>query len=159
MAESFTVNSSSSKMAFSKYVDALFDKHKYITFDAPRVGADRSMDQNALLHAWVTEYVAHALKKDKRDVIEGEKEGMKRILKKKFTAMYPEHYSWMVYLIINPLTGYSRKDYTSSKNWKKGEMFLVLTWFQMTAAEDGLILESKGQFAKLQREHNSGVSC
>lgn len=159
MGESFTVNSPSSRAAFSRYVDGLFDKHKFITFAAPRIGADRSMDQNALFHAWATEYIAYTLKKDKRDVIEGEKEGMKRIIKQKFTAMHPEYYSWMVYLIINPLTGYSRKDYTSSASWKRGEMFLVLTWFQMTAAEDGLILESKGQFAKLQREHNgSGAS-
>lgn len=154
MAESFTINSLTSRAAFNKYVDGLYKKYGHITFGAPRIGADRSMDQNALFHVWVTEYIAFKLKKDKRDVIEGEKEGMKRIIKKQFTATHPACYHWMVYLVINPLTGDSRKDYTSSKTWKKGEMFLVLCWFQMVAAEEGLILESKGQFNKLQRESN-----
>lgn len=152
--ESFTINSITSLSAFRKYTEDLFKEHGYITFSAPRIGADRSMDQNALLHVWITEYLALKLKKDKRDVSEGEKEGMKRIIKKEFTSTHPACYQWMVYLVINPLTGYSRKDYTSSKSWKRGEMYLVLTWFQMVAADEGIILESKGQFNKLQRESN-----
>lgn len=154
MAEQWTVNSITSLTAFNKHVERLFAEHKFITFSSPRIGADRSLDQNALFHVWATEYVAYTLKKDKREVSPGELDGMKQIIKKRFTATHPACYEWMVYEIVNPFNGATRKDYTSSKSWKRGEMYLVLDWFQMVAAEDGLILESKGQFAKLQREHN-----
>ena len=60
----------------------------------------------------------------------------------------------MIHEVVNPRNGDTKKDYTSSARWLRGEMFLVLTWMQMIAAEDGLILEAKGQFSKLQREHN-----
>lgn len=154
MGESFTINSEATKIAFSKYVSDLLSEHKYLTFSAPRIGADRSMDQNALFHVWATEYAAYRLRKDKRDVSDGELDGMKRIIKKHFTAAHSEAYGFMVYELVNPFTGEKKKDYTSSKTWKRGEMFMVLTWFQMVAAQDGLILESKGQFEKLQRKQH-----
>lgn len=154
MGESFTINNETSLQAFIKYAGSLYESHKYITFSAPRIGADRSMDQNALFHVWATEYAAYRLRKDKRDVSDGELDGTKRIIKKHFTAAHPEAYGFMVYELVNPLTGEKKKDYTSSKTWKRGEMFMVLNWFQMVAAQDGLILESKGQFEKLQRKQH-----
>lgn len=154
MGESFTINSEISRAAFIKHMNFLYEKHKYITFSSPRIGADRSMDQNALFHVWATEYAAYRLRKDKRDVSDGELDGMKRIIKKHFTAAHSEAYGFMVYELVNPFTGEKKKDYTSSKTWKRGEMFMVLNWFQMVAAQDGLILESKGQFEKLQRKQH-----
>jgi len=156
MAEAFTINSTHTRAAFNNYVDKLYDEHKYITFDAPRIGADRSLPQNAMLHVWAGEYVAYRLNKNKKEVTAGELEGMKQIIKKRFAAAHPDSYSWMVHDVINPFNGASKKGYTSSSTWKRGEMFQVLTWFQMVAAEDGLILESRGEFAKLQREE-SGI--
>ena len=152
--ESFTINSEHSKVAFKKYVDELFEQHRYITFNAPRIGADRSVSQNALFHVWCSEYVAYRMAIHRKEVSKGLLAGMKRIVKKRFTASHPESQGWMVYEVVNPFNGQSKKDYTSSKDWKRGEMFTVLTWLQMVAAEDGLILESRGEFAKLTREHN-----
>ena len=154
MAESFTINSLTSRAAFNNYVDGLFKKHGYITFGAPRIGADRSISQNSLFHVWATEYAAYILRKDKREVLPGELDGMKRTIKQRFTLTYPDCKNWTTYEIINPFTNERKRDYTSSKTWRTGEMFMVLTFVQMTAAQDGLILESKGQFAKNQRKSN-----
>jgi hypothetical protein len=155
MAEQFIVNSLASRMAINKWIDDLYAKHGYITFSEPRIGADRSLDQNALFHVWLTLYIAYSLKIDKREVSKGLIQGMKDMVKRNFTAKYPDCYPWMVFEVLCPITReVTRTDYTSSSDWKKGEMFQVLTWFQMTAAEDGCILESKGQFAKNQRISN-----
>lgn len=150
--ESFTINSITSLAAFKKYVEDIYREKKYITFSAPRIGPDRSLDQNALLHVFCTEYAAFLLNKTKKDITSGELDGMKRIAKKKFTSAHPNHYHWMVHKVINPFNGQSKKDYTSSKNWKRGECYIFLTWLQQTAAMDGLVLESKGEFMKNQRE-------
>ncbi len=152
MAEAFTINSPTSLLAFNNYVEKLWAEHKYLTFDAPRIGADRSLNQNALFHVWASEYVAYRLNKNKKGITRGELDGMKRIIKTRYAATHPDSFKWMVYEIVNPFNGEKKKDYTSSTTWKRGEMYLVLTWFQMVAAEDGLILEAKGEFAKLQRK-------
>jgi hypothetical protein len=60
----------------------------------------------------------------------------------------------MIQEIEDYSSGKKKKDYTSSKDWKTGEMYMVLTFIQLCAAQDGLILESKGEFAKNQREAN-----
>lgn len=154
MSEAWTINSEHSKVAFIKYVDQMYEKHKYITFAAPRIGADRSLSQNSLFHVWCTEYIAWRLDITTKAVSKGLLAGMKLIIKKRFTASHPDSQAWMIFDVVNPFNGKSKKDYTSSADWKRGEMFTVLTWLQMVAAEDGLILESKGEFAKAQREFN-----
>jgi hypothetical protein len=58
----------------------------------------------------------------------------------------------MTQIITDYSTGKQRLDYTSSADWKTGEMFMVLTFMQLEAANQGVILESKGEFAKNQRE-------
>ena len=151
MSEAFTINSPTSRLAFNTYVDKLYSEHKYITFSAPRIGADRSHSQNALFHVWATEYVAYRLNKNKKDVSKGELNGMKIIIKQRYAAAHPDSFNWITESVVNPFNLKVKKGYTSSSDWKKGEMYLVLTWFQMVAAEDGLILESRGEFARLQR--------
>ena len=55
--------------------------------------------------------------------------------------------------MVNPADPEQKKrDFTSSKDWKRGEMYHFLTWLQVTAAGDGLILESRGEYAELQRK-------
>ena len=153
MSQAWTTNSESTFSAFITNARKLYDEHKYLTWPAPRIGPDRSLNQNSLLHVWLTEYAAHLARVDKRDVCKGLLAGMKRATKGRYYAYSGE--SFMVHTITDPLTGRSKQDYTSSKDWKRGEMFAVLTWLQMEAANDGLILESKGEFNKLQREQNS----
>ena len=153
MSNHHTINSDHSETAFFAHVRALRAEHGYITFSAARIGKDRSLDQNALFHVWCTDYAAHLLNKTKKDVTKGELNGMKRIVKKKFNAAVSNNF--MVGIITDPFTGDTKKDYTSSSDWKSGEAFIVMEWLQLHAANDGLILESLGQYDKLKRTQTS----
>lgn len=148
--KTFVVNSGPSLIAFCKFVEALFTEHKYVTFTW-RIGQDRSLDQSALFHVWLTEYAAHLAGIHKKAVMPGMVEFTKRKVKK---AFYLETgYPWMLTNLIDPKTGEpGERIFASSADYKVGEMFLVLTWLQNHAANDGCILESLGQYAKLQRE-------
>lgn len=152
MAEHWVINSDHTELAFISHVKRLYQEHKYITFNAPRIGKDRSLDQNSLFHVWATEYAASLLKKTTKQVEKGELAGMNRIIKKRFNATHPNNF--MVHDVIDPFTGDSKRDYTSSGTWKTGEMYMVLEWLQLYAANDGVILESTGQYEKLQRKAN-----
>ena len=150
MGESFTVNSEHTKQAYKAYVDRVYDESKYATFSPPRIGPDRSINQNSLFHVWLTEFAAHLAKCHKSEVTKGMLAGIK------FTAkeLYYRHssYFWMIHTVSSPLTGRNKTDYTSSGSWHRGEMFDVLNWLQMFAAEQGCVLESRGEHAKLKRE-------
>ena len=150
MKEGFIVNSESSKVAYHATVDAMYAEHPYLTFAPPRVGIDRSLDQNALFHLWCTECAAHYLNKGKKQITEGELEGMKRQVKRECLVDNPD-YGFMRLVLVNPKTGITKVDYTSSSSWKVGEMFSVLSWLQMKVAFDGIVLESKGEFLKNQK--------
>lgn len=146
------VNSERSKEEFKSYVDRMFAEHKWLTFSEPRIGEDRSILQNSLLHVWLTELAAHFAKCDKKEVTAGMVEGTKRTVKGCYYREFNE--PWMVHQIVCPISGRTRMDYTSSASWKQGEMFHFLTWLQAFAAQHGCILESKGEYAKLQRTQN-----
>jgi hypothetical protein len=148
--KTWIVNSAMDLIAFPAHIIELFKVNKYITFTW-RFGPDRSLDSNALLHVWLTEYAAHLLNKSKKQVTEAEIEGIKKIAKRKYYSETGAE--WMVVKPVDPWTGEEGTPVLrSSKNYKRGEMFLFLTWLQMTAANDGLVLESLGEYARLQRK-------
>lgn len=148
--KTFLVNSPIAVLAFVNFIQSLFREHKYVTFTW-RIGADRSLDQNALLHVWLTEYAAHLLNKVKKAVTEAELEGIKKVAKRRY---YNETgAAWMVIRPIDPWTGEAGAlQLRSSKEYTRGEMFIFLCWLQNIAAGDGLVLESRGEFSKFQRE-------
>lgn len=147
----YVVNSFPSAVAFAQFVQAMWQEKRWLTFTW-RIGEDRSLDQNALFHVWLSIYAGHILKKDRKQVSKAEREGMKRIAKKKFYAQFG--YPWMLIKPINPFTlEEGRPQYSSSSDYKTGEMFQMLTWLQMQAANDGCVLESLGEFQKLQRKN------
>lgn len=150
--ERFTINSDITKKAFHKFVDDLFDEKKFLTFKWV-VGADRSLDQNALFHVWCTEYAAHILGISKNRVLPEHIEGMKRRAKKGFYREFGR--PWMIGKVYNFSTKETELTFASSKDYKTPEMFEFLTWFQSVAMSSGCILESKGKFNKLQREQLS----
>lgn len=152
MGEAWTVNDDRKLTAYVEHVRKLYCDHKYLTFPAPRIGADRSLDQNALMHVWLTEFCCHLARCHKDQVTDGMLEGIKRTMKGLFYKTYA--YGWMIHDVTCVLTGRTKKDFTSSKDWKRGEMFIFLDWLQNFAATKGCILESKGEFAKLKREQN-----
>lgn len=142
--------------AFNEFVGlahALYEEHKYITFEW-RIGADRSLSQNALFHVWLTEYAAHLLNIPKKTVTPDILEGMKKTVKKRFYQETAE--SFMVHTIIDPWgQERAKKAYTSSSSWKPGEMYQVLNWLQIMAANDGLVLESIGEFSRNKQKQDS----
>lgn len=149
--KTFVVDSLISLTAFCSFVKTLFGSGQFITFTW-RIGADRSLDQNALFYVFLTEWAAGIAGIAKKEVPKQMIEFLKRGVKRRY---YNETgYPWMLDKLINPATGEDAGIlYASSKNYKVGEMYLVLTWMQMTAAEEnGIVLESRGQFSKLQRE-------
>jgi len=148
----FVVNSEISCAAFARWAHEKWKEHKYLTF-VFRAGVERSLDQNALFHIWLSLYAAHLGKIDHRNVSEEMIEFMKR--KAKHLYYLQTGSDWLVKTLVNPRTGAKGKPYyRSSAEYKTGEMFQLLTWLQNTAANDGLVLESKGQYQKLQKEHN-----
>jgi len=150
--ETDTVNSEHTWLAFVANARALYEKHKYVTWSKPRIGPDRSLDQNALFYVWLTEYAAHLLTIDKKAVSKGVVEGLKRTVKDQFYRQTAQ--SFMIHEVHSPKTGQRKKDYTSSSDWKTGEMYMVLEFLQRYAANDGLVLEARGQYEKLKREQN-----
>ena len=150
MGEAWTVNSDHTEASFIGHVKRLRAEHGYLTFPAPRVGEERSLSQNALLHAWAREYAAYLLKKTGEDVTKGELAGMKRTIKLRYNADHPNNF--IIHEIVDPFTKNTKQDVTSSGDWKTGELYMVMEWVQLTAANDGLILESKGQYEKLKRK-------
>jgi hypothetical protein len=153
VGDAFKVDSERTKENYKAFVDRLWSEgNKYMTFPAPRMGPDRSLDQNALFHVWLTEYIANLLGINKKGVTKDQLAGIKQTVKKLY---YQESQApWMVHVITDYSTGKRKKAYTSSGDWKTGEMFDVLNFLQRIASEGGCILESKGQHAKLTREQN-----
>lgn len=152
--KNFLVNSAVSLLAFGKFAEDLFAEHKYLTFTW-RIGMDRSLDQNALFHVWLTEWAAHIAKMPKKEVPKQMVEYLKRKLKRRY---YRETGSaWMLEKLIDPATGEEKGiHFASSSDYKVGEMYCLLCWMQQTAAEEnGIVLESRGQFSKLQRENGA----
>ena len=146
-----TVNSAHSRAAYFAIVDQMIEQHKYLTFAKPRIGPDRSLDQNALFHLWATQCWFHYQSLPVGKITPRELESMKRSLKK--LAYGANGWPWLIHQVVDVFdNNRSKKEYTSSADWSRGEMFDFLTWMQMTAANTGLILESKGEFAKNQRE-------
>lgn len=150
--QSWTVNSDASLEACKKWLSDLYAEHKYLTVAKPRLGKDRSLTQNALFHAWLTEMAAWKDDVHEKSVTKEQRESMKDYVKECFLIANPECYSWMVLEFESRRTGKVKKKYASSASYKTGEMFMVLEFMQNWTAKAGLTLESKGEFAKKQRE-------
>ena len=150
MSQQWTTNSDLTLEAFISNARKLYAEHKYLTWSMPRIGADRSMGQNGLFQKWARVWAAEILNVRESEVPDGAHEGMKRDLKKMYYNMYGQ--KWMICRVEGPLSGGKKIDYSSSSKWSRGEAFDFLTWMQMAAASSGVILESQGQFNKLQRD-------
>jgi len=146
----FIINSGEALGEFFDAVTELFEKKKYLVFKYPRFGGVRSLDQNALFHVWLTEAAAYYLKKSIDDVTPMEVEAMKRDVKRKCLLENPNFAEFMITEYVYPITKARVKGYTSSAQWGWDGMYHVLTWFQMIAAGDELVLESKGKFKQRQ---------
>jgi len=108
-----------------------------------------SLPQKALKAIWIRELCASVFKKKPSEISEAEYEGMNRYLKLKCSAATNQ--SYLLREIVNPGNGESKKEVTSAAKWSTGEMTFFLEWVQQYAAEQGIILEAKGEFKDLSQ--------
>jgi hypothetical protein len=152
VGESWTINSPISLLAFVNNVEKLYSEHKYITYEPPKIGADRSLSSNALSHVWYN-YADKMLICQVGDtkrycklhfgvpILRGEDE--------KFLQMYDK--------VIRPFdyeTKLKMMDYLPVTSlMSRNQMTRYLTAVQIDYAENhSLVLESKGEFDKAQRK-------
>ena len=110
----------------------------------------RTLSQNALLHVWLRSYASHLLKKKLELVSEREVGYMKMTAKRRCYA--DTGWGWLIEHRQDLITKESSKGLTSSKKWSKGELFNFMEWLQAYGANDGLILESSGEYEALRDE-------
>ena len=106
----------------------------------------RSLDQNALLNIWARDYATHPLKKKPTDE---QQEAMRITLQRACYAALK--YDWLIEDTKDLFTGSVKKQRRSTTKFGKGEMTMFLDWIQHRAAEDGLVLEAKGEYLELSR--------
>ncbi len=112
--------------------------------------SQRTLSQNALLHVWLRSYASHLLRKKLDLVSEREVGYMKMTAKRRCYA--DTSWGWLIEHRKDLITKESSKGLTSSKKWSKGELFNFMEWLQAYAANDDLILESKGEYEALRNE-------
>ena len=150
MGDTFTINSTHSRVAFDKYVDQMVEEHKHITFAAPRIGADRSLTANALSHVWfgyadkmLTDQVGDNRRYCKLHfgvmIMRAEDEKFRALYDK---AIKPFDYETKLQIMDYwPVTSLMSRE----------QMCRFLTSVQMHYAEHrGLVLEGRGEFKKFQ---------
>ena len=121
-----------------------------VCWKAEKYVPPRSQDQNALLHVWCEKYACHLLNKAK--VSSEEKEAMKYTLQRHCYA--DMSWSFLITQKTDLFTGESKPDRASTTKFKRGEMFDYMCWIQAKAANDGLILESTGEYLMLKEKEN-----
>ena len=113
--------------------------------------SERSLSQNALLHAWFREYAGYLLSKEVKFVEAKEINYMKITAKR--TCYAETHWDWLIEERRDLFTKERSSGLTSTKSWSKGQMYRFMEWLQAFASvRDGLILEAKGEFEKLKQE-------
>jgi hypothetical protein len=131
---------------FVQHCDSLPADQWPVCWKAEKYKHPRSLDQNSLLHKWCREYAVHLLKRD--DVTEDEKEAMRITLQRACYAA--TGWDWLIEHVPDLFSGETKPQRRSTRKMDKGEMHLMLNWIQQRAAEDGLILESLGEYRELQ---------
>lgn len=144
----FIVNSIGTAVAMQRKVEELFDKEKYVQFSW-KAGAKTSMPQKALIHIWFRTWMAAICKKKEEDVTKVEIESMKRSVKARYYNATGA--AFLVETLSDPFSpSKKRVEYTSISDWTAGECHAVMEWMQDRAAEQGIILESMGEYQRLK---------
>lgn len=155
--QAHTVNSEHSKLCMHKWVDDLYEEHKYVTFDYPKIGAARSLSANSLSHIWYN--IADKMLSDQVGdnrrycklhfgvpILRGECEKFRSAYDK---AIKPFDYSIKLQLMdFWPVTSIMSRE----------QMGRYLTAVQIHyASNHALVLESRGEFNELQRKAGGNV--
>lgn len=155
MSDTHIVNSHHTLREFVRMVIALWDEAKYLRIEI-KVGPIRKLSQNALYHIWSRQYAAHVLgikpnKAGKYKVTKAQHEAMKYTLQRHCYVAT----AWDFLVISHPdmLTGdIGKPERRSSADFLTGEMYQYMEWIQARAADEGLILESLGEYKTLKEQ-------
>lgn len=152
MANRFIVNSIRSKERMQQIIEEEFQNGRYVVFEW-HYGELATINQKKLIHVWFAEWAAFILHKNVEDVSVEEAAAIKRKVK---SAYYHETAAEWMASIIRELTPPYRlaTEYTSIAKWTPAQCFSVMEWMQATAANAGLVLESKGEFAEMKKSQN-----
>lgn len=144
----WVINSPERLRYFMEAIPKQWDEAKYLKVTV-REGKARTLDQNSLFHVWSRQYCAFVLQKHEKLISDAEHEAMKLTLKRHFYAA--ERNPWMLCTVTDYFTKETKRDYVSTTRLERGEMFMFMEWIQNKAAEQGLLLEAKGEFAELSK--------
>jgi len=156
MPKSWTINSESSLREFQNDVMWLYEQNKHITFADPRIGKDRTLSANALSHVWYNQAekqlgqpigTARAFCKLQFGVpiLRGEDQEFRDTYDR---AIKPIPYELKLKIMAYfPVTSLMSRE----------QMARYLTNVQVHfAANEGVILESSGEFKKYQEKVVTG---
>lgn len=107
-----------------------------------------SLGQKALFHIWCREIASHLMSIDYSQVTEDHEESVKASVKK--AAYTHNRWAWLIYTKRDVFTCQEKKDYKSVGSLAIGEMYMLMEFTQMLAAEKGLILEAVGEYKRLK---------
>ena len=137
------------------YIRVCLQKDEPIKVTAKRF-SKRSLDQNALFHVWCEQYASHLTKQDLNTLNYEHRnkliDEMKISAKRKYYAQTGNKY-----VLEQKKDLFTGKEHTfakSTRDYDKSEMNHYMEWLQNIAAEDGLILESKGEYESMKLEQN-----
>ncbi len=138
------VNSDASLERFLAQARSAYEQGRYIIFTWKQ-GKDASMPQKALLHIWLDDYACHLLRKRRRELSKADRAAMKRSAKVRY---YNDcHQDWIIEEIADPFSPDKKRwEPTSIADWSQAQCTEFMSWLQALAANDGLILESKGKY-------------
>lgn len=150
----YVVNSARSLEGLVEKIHELYGGGNYLVFSW-RSGKKSSMSQKALVHIWFRQYVAHLYRKSIKSVTDTDMESIKRSAKIQFYQETNE--PWMVERITDPFhPDKSRLEVTSIADWEPWQCHAFMNWLQTRAAQDGLILESMGEYENFKDDGEYG---
>jgi hypothetical protein len=156
MPKTWTINSESSLSEFKASVEELYKEHRFLTFAAPRIGKDRTLSANALSHVWYNQAdkqlgqpigTARAFCKLQFGVpiLRGEDQ--------EFRGTYDRVIKPIPYELKLKIMAY----FPVTSLMSREQMARYLTNVQVHfAANEGVILESSGEFKKYQEKVVTG---
>ena len=141
MPESFKVNSKKTGQNCVEWVKFLCERYNYFHLYL-KTDNKRTIDQNSLLHQWLSDWIRQksGYKPAKIHV-----EQLKRSLKQQ-AYLEGMHYTLDSYTCM--ITRGNRKRWRSTAEYSVAELTQFLDYIQYLAAEQGVILEAKGDYKR-----------
>jgi len=147
------VNSEPSWTVFVSDSRALYEKHKHVTWAAPRIGEDRSLDQNALSHVWYGQ-----VDKEAPEVIGTTRRYCKLHFGVPILRAEEPSFQELYDRAIKPFDYETKLEImeimTVTSLMSRDQMYRYMSTMQVHYAEQGIVLKAKGEYAKLKREQN-----